>query len=83
MNQKDEILTVPEVAQFLKMSNAKIYYLVAKRKIPQIKVDRNVRIRLSELEKWLETRRLSLRAESKENIIPFIHACAGRWWWFL
>ena len=54
MNQKDEILTVPEVAQFLKMSNAKIYYLVAKRKIPHIKVDRNVRIRLSELEKWLE-----------------------------
>ena len=54
MNQKDEILTVPEVAQFFKMSNAKIYYLVAKRKIPHIKVDRNVRIRLSELEKWLE-----------------------------
>jgi len=64
MYPKDEILTVPEVARFLKMSDAKIYYLVKKRKIPHIKVDRNVRIRLSELEKWLEKQTVKTPAES-------------------
>lgn len=47
-------MTVPEVADMLKISKAKIYILAQKKKIPHIKIDRNIRIRESDLLKWLE-----------------------------
>ena len=50
----DEIMTVPEVAKYLKISKSKLYYLIQKRKIPHIKIGRNVRIRGSDLANWLE-----------------------------
>jgi excisionase family DNA binding protein len=50
----DEILTIPEVARYLKISKAKIYYLVQRREIPHFKIGRNVRVRESDLMKWLE-----------------------------
>ena len=49
----DEIMTVPEVAKYLKISKAKIYYLIQRQQIPHIKIGRNVRVRESDLEKWL------------------------------
>ncbi len=49
----DEIMTIPEVARMLKMSKSKIYYLIQRREIPHIKIQRNVRIKQSDLEKWL------------------------------
>ena len=49
-----EILTVREVAEYLKISKAKIYYLIKRREIPHIKIGRNVRIRLHDLQLWLE-----------------------------
>ena len=51
--QFDRIMTIPEVAQYLKISKSKIYYLIAKRKIPHLRLDRNVRIFESDLLKWL------------------------------
>ena len=51
----DQIYTIPEVAEYLKMSKAKVYNLVQIREIPHIKIGRNVRIRLSELEKWINS----------------------------
>ena len=50
-----EILTVPMVAEYLKISKAKIYYLVKRKEIPHLKIGRNVRIRMADLQKWLET----------------------------
>ncbi len=50
----DEIMTVPEVAKYLKMSKAKLYYLIQRKEIPHIRIGRNVRIRESDLTKWLE-----------------------------
>ena len=50
------IYTVPEVADYLKMSKSKLYELVKKEKIPFIKIGRNVRIRESDLVKWLDER---------------------------
>jgi len=50
----DEIFTIPEVAEYLKMSKSKIYNLVQRNEIPSIKIGRNVRIRQSELETWLD-----------------------------
>ena len=50
----ETIYTIPEVAEYLKMSKSKVYDLVKKKKIPFIKIGRNVRIRQSDLLDWLE-----------------------------
>ena len=50
----DKVLTIPEVAAYLKISKSKIYYLVSQKQIPHLKVGRNVRIRESDLQTWLE-----------------------------
>ncbi len=50
----EAILTIPEVARYLKISKSKIYYLVQRREIPHVKIGRNVRIKESELTKWLD-----------------------------
>jgi len=50
----DRILTIPEVAEYLKVSKAKVYLMVQRREIPYIRLERNVRIWESDLIKWLE-----------------------------
>ncbi len=50
----DKIFTIPEVAGYLKMSKSKVYTLVQTRKIPHIKIGRNVRVREGDLKKWIE-----------------------------
>ena len=50
----DEILTIPQVAKMLKMSKAKVYMLINQKKIPHVKIGRNVRILEPELIKWIE-----------------------------
>jgi excisionase family DNA binding protein len=50
----DKVFTIPEVAAYLKISKSKIYQLVSQKQIPLLKVGRNVRIRESDLKKWLE-----------------------------
>ena len=50
----EPIFTVPEVAGYLKVSKAKIYYLIQQGKIPYIRIGRNVRIRRCDLEDWLD-----------------------------
>jgi len=50
----DTVYTVPEVATILKMSKSKLYDLVKRDRIPYLKIGRNVRIRQSDLNRWLE-----------------------------
>jgi excisionase family DNA binding protein len=50
----DPIYTVPEVAEYLKISKAKIYYLVQREEIPHVRIGRNVRIRETDLKKWID-----------------------------
>jgi excisionase family DNA binding protein len=50
----DRIMTVPEVADYLQISKSKLYYLVQKKKIPHIRIQRNVRIFESDLVEWLK-----------------------------
>jgi len=52
-----EILTVPEVARFLKISRSKAYRLVERGEIPVLRIGRNVRILRRDLERWIEERR--------------------------
>ena len=49
-------LTIPEVARYLKLSRSKVYLLVTQKKIPYIRIGKNVRIRQSDLETWLNQR---------------------------
>ncbi len=51
---EDPILTVAQVAQYLQISKSKIYYLIQRRRLPCIRLGRNVRVRQSELLKWLD-----------------------------
>ncbi len=51
---EDPILTIPEVARYLKISKSKIYRLLSKNEIPHIKIGRNVRIRQTDLRIWVE-----------------------------
>lgn len=50
----DTILTIPEVAKYLKLSKSKVYGMVARNEIPYIRIGKNVRIKQSDLEKWLQ-----------------------------
>lgn len=48
-----QLLTVPEVAQRLKLSKSKVYLLCQQGKIPTLTLGKSVRIPLRELEEWL------------------------------
>lgn len=51
---EDEILTVPEVSKYLKLSVSKTYQLVQQGVIPCLRLGKSVRVRLSDLEGWIE-----------------------------
>jgi excisionase family DNA binding protein len=57
---EDPVLTIPEVARYLKMSKSKIYDLVSKKEIPHLKIGRNVRIRQADLQRWMEAQTAQL-----------------------
>jgi excisionase family DNA binding protein len=52
----EKIYTPQEVAQYLKISKSKVYSLIQQRKIPYIRIQRNVRIRERDLKKWMHLR---------------------------
>ncbi len=64
----DRILTVPQVAIYLQISKSKIYYLISRRQIPHIRLGRNVRIRESDLGRWLER-----SVEPAGSMPPLLH----------
>jgi excisionase family DNA binding protein len=54
METTDQILTIPEVAKYLKISKSKIYYMVSKKEIPHIRIGRNVRVRETDLMRFID-----------------------------
>ena len=50
----EPILTVTEVAEYLKLSKSKVYYMIQKRQMPYIRIGRNVRVRESDLQIMLQ-----------------------------
>jgi excisionase family DNA binding protein len=50
---EEKIMTIPEVAEFLKMSKSKVYGLAKMGKIPTVKIGKNVRGKESEFVKWI------------------------------
>ena len=51
---EDPILTVPQVAKYLQISRAKAYCMVSRKQLPHFRIQQNIRIRMSDLRKWLE-----------------------------
>ncbi|MCC6192819.1 MAG: helix-turn-helix domain-containing protein [Anaerolineales bacterium] len=51
---EDPVMTIPEVARYLKLSKSKVYYLVQQRQIPPIHIGRNVRVREKDIQRWLK-----------------------------
>ena len=51
---EDEILTIREVAEYLKIKDKTAYALVARGDIPGFKVGGSWRFRVSEIEKWIK-----------------------------
>ncbi len=50
----DPILTVRQVAAYLQISRSKVYYMIQRHTIPFIRLGKNVRIRQSDLIRWLD-----------------------------
>jgi len=50
----DPIMTIPEVAKYLKISRSKAYYMVSRRQLPYVSLGKNKRIRWSDLKTWIE-----------------------------
>ncbi|MDQ2043315.1 helix-turn-helix domain-containing protein [Pseudoalteromonas sp. 20-92] len=50
----DQILTLKEVAQYLKLTEKTAYRLAAEKKFPGFKVGGSWRFKMSDLEAWIE-----------------------------
>jgi excisionase family DNA binding protein len=60
------ILTVHEVAEYLRISEAKVYRLVKQHRIPVVRIGRTWRFRKDLLDKWLiESAESSVHAQGK------------------
>jgi len=53
MDNENKILTVPEMAELLKISRSKAYEIVKDVTFPIIKIGKCIRISKKELESWL------------------------------
>ena len=59
MNKKpDDVLTIEELAIYLKISKSTLYKLVREGKIPAQKVGRHWRFRKMAIDRWLDEARL-------------------------
>ncbi len=50
----DQVLTVKEVAEYLKVNDRTVYRMAAAGKIPAFKVGSSWRFKQTEIEKWIE-----------------------------
>jgi len=64
---KSEILTVEEVANYLKVTERSIYSLLARQEIPAFKVGGSWRFRIDEIEDWTRRPRPSKAKERKKG----------------
>lgn len=59
----DEILTLKEVADYLKLAEKTAYRLAAEGKLPGFKVGGSWRFKQTDIERWIEEK----KASSKDN----------------
>lgn len=61
----DEILTLPEVAQLLKVAEKTVYTMAQKSQLPAFKVGGQWRFRRVDIDHWIEEQKVSLRDEER------------------
>lgn len=53
----DEIMTIEEVAKYLKVTKKTIYYLIYQKSLPTVKLgSRLLRFRKSDIDRWLDVK---------------------------
>ncbi|OOY48203.1 methylation-associated defense system helix-turn-helix domain-containing protein MAD1 [Solemya velum gill symbiont] len=62
----DEILTIKEVAEFLKVNERTVYRLAAAKKIPAFKVGNAWRFKKVEIDQWI-SEQSSQRTEDRDD----------------
>ena len=63
----DEIMTLPEVADYLKVAERTLYRLAASKKIPAFKVGGAWRFTKSDIEAWIRSQVADESAKKKEH----------------
>lgn len=53
-----EVMTVPEMAEYLSVSEAHTYRLVREHRVPFVRIGRSVRFKRSEVDQWLADKTL-------------------------
>jgi len=61
----DEILTLKEVAKYLKLAEKTAYKLAADGKLPGFKVGGSWRFKAGDIEQWIEEQKLNKSEDSK------------------
>lgn len=57
----DEILTLPEVAQLLKVADKTVYTMAQKGEIPAFKVRGQWRFKREDIDRWIERQKLEAK----------------------
>jgi excisionase family DNA binding protein len=63
----DEILTLPEVAQLLKVAEKTVYTMAQQSQLPSFKVRGQWRFKRVDLDRWIEHQKLAVRDEGGER----------------
>ena len=63
----DQILTIKDVAIYLKLAEKTAYKLAAKGKLPGFKVGGSWRFKQADIENWIEAKKLSRKDNREEG----------------
>jgi excisionase family DNA binding protein len=63
----DDILTLREVAEYLKLSDKSVYRLVQEKKIPAFKAGGTWRFRRADIDRWIEDQVAADSGEDDDN----------------
>ncbi len=66
-NKENEILTLDELAGYLKVSSWTIYRYVRERKLPSYKIGGQWRFRKEQVDAWIERGGINVGAENEEK----------------
>jgi excisionase family DNA binding protein len=61
----DEILTLPEVAQLLKVAEKTLYTMAQKGQLPAFKVGGQWRFKRVDIDRWIEQQKMTPRDEGR------------------
>jgi len=65
---KPSIMTLPELAKYIRVHKSTVYRMLKQNRIPAIKVGNQWRFKKDRIDRWLETDGLKVSAEIGEEI---------------